>query len=643
MNAKTTRLLKEARPLFWPWCAVAVAGVLPLVNVPQSVDLLVAALLLGFALLGALPFGNEFQHRTLALLLAQPVDRIEIWSEKLSVMAVATISAALVLILGWRISALQVDPYDAAFFASWIIATTASGTYWTLLARSTLGGLALNISVNAMVVEMPWLVLYHERALTIPLSPSTMTVSTVTFILFCYTGVMLWLGAQKLVRFQAIGGMAGDDLLMAGPSVMPQAFARWFRCRPTGAFLNLIRKELRLLRPVWLITLMSFLGWTCIAVLRLVPEHGFGRPIVSRPGSPTFLIFLAVGMVAALSIAIAILAGSLSLGEERTSGTHAWHMTLPVSARRQWLIKLVMAILTGFVCAALLPVLVLIARGYLFGSPLMFVDPGWAMLWLVALPLLTFASFWCACAFNGTVRASLWVFPVLGALVVSGQSGAWIAPKLIDLILSKFDFFTAFRFTNSLSNFLFFDLDEKPLLVAALFLAPILTVAVIQSYRLFRAQAQDGISYMVRNLPPLAAMAFLFIFSFVGSVKFVEQARQQMWILFSETHDAIEKCESGAANLDAAHPLELTVEDLAKAFPLSERTRRWLRNSRIRVAPEKPDPGRCCHPGIAWGIVFAPNKSYLGYSAAIHMASGPDCALSFHAGSGAGIVRGVCQ
>ena len=31
MNAKTTRILKEARPLFWPWCAVAMAGALPLV------------------------------------------------------------------------------------------------------------------------------------------------------------------------------------------------------------------------------------------------------------------------------------------------------------------------------------------------------------------------------------------------------------------------------------------------------------------------------------------------------------------------------------------------------------------------------------------------------------------------------------
>ena len=34
MNAKTTRILKEARPLFWPWCAVVCAGALPLLHPP---------------------------------------------------------------------------------------------------------------------------------------------------------------------------------------------------------------------------------------------------------------------------------------------------------------------------------------------------------------------------------------------------------------------------------------------------------------------------------------------------------------------------------------------------------------------------------------------------------------------------------
>ena len=133
---------------------------------------------------------------------------------------------------------------------------------------------------------------------------------------------MLWLGGRMLARFQATGGMAGDDLLMAGPDVMPGALAGWLRCRPTGAVLNLIRKELRLLRPVWLISLLAAVGWACLTLFGLLHERGFSRNFETA--------VVIVGVVSTLMIAI--LAGSLSLGEERTSGTHAWHLTLPVSA-----------------------------------------------------------------------------------------------------------------------------------------------------------------------------------------------------------------------------------------------------------------------------------------------------------------------
>ena len=74
-------------------------------------------------------------------------------------------------------------------------------------------------------------------------------------------------------------------------------------------------------------------------------------------------------------------------------------------------------------------------------------------------------------------------------------------------------------------------------------------------------------------------MAF---FSFVG------RARNQKSIALFETIQAIEKIQSGAAKLDAAHPLQLTVEDLAKASPLSKSTRRFLGNSHITLALEEP-------------------------------------------------------
>ncbi len=633
MNAKTTRILKEARVLFWPWCAVMIAGALPLVpgsHADWTEGIAFTGFFIGFPLLATLSLGNEFHHRTLSLLLSQPVSRMEIWREKLSVTIVAVLSAALVFYYGggWR-SMFQQNPKQGVFGGVYVIAIMASATFWTLLARSTIGGLALNglamdIFLASFVIVgrvLGYWTVENWEEIAGPHSAKTV----VSIAALCYAGLMLWLGGRKLARFQVTGGIAGDDLLMAGPNVMPGALAGWFRCRPSGPFLNLIRKELRLLRPLWLITLLNVTVWICLTLFR------------STKNAPFTMVMVAMGSL------YAILAGSLSLGEERTSGTHSWHMTLPVSARRQWLIKLVMALFAGFVCAALLPVLVLIVGGYIFGSPFMFVDPHAGMVWLLVVLLLSFASFWCACAANGTARAALLVFPMIFALTLADRFGGWIAPKLLDLVVSRFDSFADFRFTNSVSNIQWFVIRGTPLGVVTLLLVPTLLIAVIQSYRLFRAQVQDSILSVIRNLLPLAMMAFLCSFSLLAFFTFVDQAKLQMWAMFRETHEAIEKVQPGTPNLDATHPLELTAEDLAKATPLSERTRRWLRDSRITVAPDAPHPGRYCCPGNSRSITFPPDKAYSWYLATVHLANGSKCTLSFVAGRGHGILGGVCQ
>ena len=102
MNAKTTRILKEARPLLWPWCAVVLAGVLPLLPSLRSVGWIgLAGFFVGIPLLAALPLGEEFQHRTFSLLLSQPIGRIEIWRVKMSAAIVAVLTTSLVLSLSW--------------------------------------------------------------------------------------------------------------------------------------------------------------------------------------------------------------------------------------------------------------------------------------------------------------------------------------------------------------------------------------------------------------------------------------------------------------------------------------------------------------------------------------------------------------
>ena len=126
-----------------------------------------------------------------------------------------------------------------------------------------------------------------------------------------------------------------------------------------------------------------------------------------------------------------------------------------------------------------------------------------------------------------------------------------------------------------------------PEALVALWLAPVLLVAALQSRRLFRIQLQDNAIHVVRRLLPLAIAASMWSFLGAALLDFADHGRQQMWTLFRETHEAIEKIQPGTPNLDAAHPLQLTAEDLAKASPLSERARRWLSGSRITVVPDK--------------------------------------------------------
>lgn len=632
MNAKTTRILKEARSVFWPWCAVIIAGALRLPEQSHSAlmgngplgivhhliePLSFLGFFLGIPLLAALSLGNEFQHRTLPLLLSQPIDRMEIWGEKMSVSMVATLSATLVFWVSWR-APLQQAPEFWMAAGAWIIAMIASATLWTLTARSTLGGMVLSGGVHyfffiPFLFRRDWI-------------PETMTTRSITaFLVLGYAGVMLWFGRRTLARFQVTGGLAGDDLLMAGPRVMPEAWAGWFRCRPTGLVLNLIRKEFRLLRPIWLITPPSLVGWMYLSMIGDKTKRG------SIP---------ALIMVIAATPLIAVLAGTLSLGEERSSGMHSWHMTLPVSARGQWLIKLCTALFAGLVCSVLFPILVL----NLFGPPSMSVDAHQAMGWALMVLLLSFASFWCACGVKGTVRAALWLFPLMIALAFAGQLGGWVASKLMGLFVSRFDLFTNFRFTNTVSNLQRFDVLATPLRLITLLSVPTLLIAVIQSYRMFREQLQDSILSVTRNLLPLVIAVFLSTFSLMALYALMANAQQQMWTMFRETHEAIEKIQTDTAKLDARHPLQLRVEDLAKAATLSERTQRWLRNSSISVAPDQPHPGgQYCCGGNSRSIRFAPDKSHSWYLATIRLPSGSDCTVSFQSGRGNGILGGVCK
>jgi ABC-type transport system involved in multi-copper enzyme maturation permease subunit len=640
MNAKTTRILKEARPLFWPWCAVLGASALALLHPPSPLlgvsDL---AFVLGVLLMATLPFGSEFQNRTFSLLLSQPISRMQIWREKLSIAAVVVSTAALVCFSCLRASGFH---WRWGITGVTAIVFVASAPFWTLLTRSIVGGAVLNCGAYILNLFLGMQVFVwgwgHSK-----LAASTF-IATMDFVSLGYAGLMLWLGWRKLARFQAIGEMAGDDLLTAGPDVLPVVWFSWLRCRPTGAVLNLMRKELRLLRPVWLISMLAAVVWVCLTGLRMLHPHGSFRHYES-----------AVVSVATIStLIIAILAGSLPLGEERTSGTLLWHLTLPVSARRQWFIKLSMALFAGFVGAGLLPLLI---AGRFLASAHMIAEAHFGRNLLVGVVLLTFAAFWCACAVKGTVPAVLWTLPVMIALYYAVELGKWAGPAFTNLFFARFDPFANLKFADAVSRLgstSFFrlidaastnmtDSVQAELALTALILVPTLLYAGIQSYRLFRTQLQAGAMSLVRNLLPLAGTAFLCGFAALAFYAAVGRARNYKTIALLETVQAIQKLSSRAAKLDAAHPVELTVDDLAKAAPLSKSARRWLGNSHITLSLDAPP-----HQG-RFGCAGGPPPSgvsalgYSWYTAIVPLADGSHLFMAFDPVTHQTISLGLCK
>lgn len=644
MTAKTTRILKEAHPLFWPWCAVAVTAALPLFCSLGPIGWVsMAGFFLGMPILATLPLGNEFQHQTLSAVLSQPISRMEIWSEKFTASLMAVLPVSLISILTMGRGPFRMAPHSLALATAWIVVTVASATYWTLFTRSIAGGVVLNIAI-------PSFIFYAVNMAAWLLKPTPAVPMTATVIITCcfliYAGVMLWLGRRALARFQATGSLAGDDVLTDGPDVLPRALTSALRCRPRGPVLNLFRKEFRLLRLVWLVTALTSTGWAGLTLLQLIHANA----------STKIFQTIVVSMAAVGTLIIAILAGSLSLGEEQTSGTHAWQMALPIPALLQWSTKLFMGLFASLLGAWLLPVL--IAGRSLFVSPNAWEGRHFGFSLLIVVLLLTFAAFWCACAVKGTVRAVLWVVPVTVALYFAGKLGNWAGLVLTKLFFVRFDPFANGKLAHAVACFgsnAFFKLSQAAasnitdsvqaeLVLTTILLVPTLLFAVMQSYRLFRAQPHDRDWSVIRSLVPLALVAFFCNFALLAFDVSVGRATRppRLTALF-ESMQAIQKLQSALPKLDAAHPLQLTVENLARSYPLSKSTRRLLGNSHITLSLDAP-PHRG-HFGCATNLPPRGISAlrYSWYSAVVTLADGSRFFVDFEPEHHSFMSAGFCK
>src|ERR1039457_1478987 len=95
-----TRLAKETRDLL-----PLLVGSLLLISAPYLIwqigdtGLGYAALGLACAVMGGSSFGNEFHHRTMPLLLSQPIARSVLWREKMLILGAGMLASLVVLVV----------------------------------------------------------------------------------------------------------------------------------------------------------------------------------------------------------------------------------------------------------------------------------------------------------------------------------------------------------------------------------------------------------------------------------------------------------------------------------------------------------------------------------------------------------------
>jgi hypothetical protein len=412
--------------------------------------------------IGALPFGAEFQHRTFPLLLSQPIRRSLIWRHKLVAaslgIGLALVAFVLAGIMAEKaaraltkpeiavstpiaptvelptvpsvpggMSREQAEMYQRRYglrpgivstqqqsplppprhdvisvweiclaAAALLLPTLGSVSYWTLLARSTLGGMVFTafsqltgFGILAFVIERLGL-----SEMRVGIRDVSMQTAIFALAGLIYAAVFFGLSWRKFSRLEV--SQLSPDTVGGSKSLTAQAFrVGWLRCRPTSSLLNLVRKEIQLQRPLFIIAGILLVLWVLAYIFILLqPSHtNFAEVIFA----------LTIGFYIPL---MSLLAGSVSLGEEKSLAIVGWHLTFPLSVWRQWWVKLAVGFGAWALLGFLLP-LCLIRFGMAISSPRIFseVEPE---AWLAISLFMTAVyglSFWAMTLFANTVRA----------------------------------------------------------------------------------------------------------------------------------------------------------------------------------------------------------------------------------------------
>jgi hypothetical protein len=420
------RLAKELRPLLFPWSVAAIAAVGHLAGLASPtfaggafgsllIGLAGTAFVIGVLVLAAMPIAIELQDRTLMLLLTQPTERLRLWKEKILASTVAIVALGIVHgiasgVTGHDHLSLSVILLCAAF----ALAAICSIGYYTLATRSLLIGIACAVAMPYGIAACFYLIVSFVLGLQIQLSEQA-TVTLIVVACIAYSMLYIWLSRRQFVQHE-LRDVAVSRAAEVPAALIPRKLTEILRGRRTGGGANLVRKEISLQKPIFLVSAVFTACWLITLFLMLL-----------RPVWRENLVAVFHGLTATQIVLAVILAGCVSLGDDRALGTAAWHLTLPISARRQWMIKLLVSAGTLVAVAVVLPLLLAMLTSFNARVGLLAMHQHDAPEFVLVGGIVFLLSFWSASMAANTVRAAimtmLWLF-VFGAVMVTAYNFA---------------------------------------------------------------------------------------------------------------------------------------------------------------------------------------------------------------------------
>lgn len=526
MNAMTRKDVRAVWPFF------AATFVTPLVFLPLLYYFQEDAVL-GWSLfvcgvlsvaMGVMIFGDEFSNRTMGLLLVQPLSRSKIWRRKMLVLGSAlgvcsvTVALRVFLRLGFFFSMPTLLAFGLVLvFTLGVFCTTP---FWTLSLKNTLGAIAATILTPLVLIFLTdTLMEYFFRQWSWS-APSNMpwVLQPVSLVIACilalYFALCYWLGRGMFLHLE-VTDSPGREIAL--PDSLQPLFAPLWRVLTPGhgsPLRSLITKELYLQRVCFGMAAVSSVVFFFGAASWRLSKSEWARTSATVTMAGSFAIcFLLVPLIA----------GGVCVAEERNWGMLGWHLILPPSRKKQWLVKVCVALASSLILGILVPIGVFYFCKLLIHLPFdpltnLPFDPltSDGILLLIPYLLLTGIAIYASSLITNTLRAV-----ILTLALASAGGGAISLAVMAGLQLSRM--LKVFRMEVIHHTPVFFSSILNPVFLFIFLPATVLAVLLYLAYINFRA---GEISPRRKWLQPFALwagfLAILLIISLVESAVFFD-------------------------------------------------------------------------------------------------------------------------